>query len=88
MFLSFQDLINGKVDAIMSDKQIVQHFAKSYPQYKTNLLEYGNVNDKGSYAVAIAPKNKTQIINMFNRGLSDMRATGELTKLEEKWFEK
>ncbi|OBX52520.1 hypothetical protein A9Z60_02395 [Moraxella nonliquefaciens] len=86
--MSFQDLINGKVDAIMSDKQIVQHFAKSYPQYKTNLLEYGNVNDKGSYAVAIAPKNKTQIINMFNQGLSDMRATGELTKLEEKWFEK
>lgn len=87
IFLSFQDLINGKVDAIVSDKQIVQHFAKSYPEYKTNVLEYGNTNDKGSYAVAIAPKSKTQVIEMFNQGVAEMKASGELAKLETKWFE-
>lgn len=88
IFLSFQDLINGKVDAIMSDKQIVQHFAKSYPEYKTNVLEYGDTSNKGSYAVAIARKGRTQAIEMFNQGVEEMKASGELAKLETKWFEK
>lgn len=87
IFLSFQDLINGRVDAIVSDKQIVQHFAKSYPQYKTNILEYGDASNKGSYAVAIAPKSKTQVIEMFNQGVEEMKASGELAELETKWFE-
>ncbi|UYZ80365.1 substrate-binding periplasmic protein [Moraxella bovis] len=87
IFLSFQDLINGKVDAIISDKQIIQHLAKSYPEYKTNILEYGDASNKGSYAVAIAPKGKTQVIEMFNQGVAEMKTSGELAQLETKWFE-
>lgn len=87
VFLSFQDLANGKVDAIISDKQIVQHIANAHPEYKTKLLEHGDANDKGSYAVAVAPKGKTQVIEMFNQGLADMKASGEFQALEQKWFE-
>lgn len=87
VFMNFQDLTSGKVDAIISDKQIVQRIAMGQPQYKTKILEHGDVNDKGSYAVAVTSKNKPQVIEMFNKGVADMKASGELAQLEKKWFE-
>lgn len=87
VFMNFQDLISGKVDAIISDRQIVQRMAIGHPQYKTKILEYGDVNNKGSYAVAVASKSKPQVIEMFNEGVASMKASGELERLEKKWFE-
>lgn len=86
IFLSFKDLVRGDVDAIISDKQIVGYIANNYPDYKFNILEHGDVNDKGSYAVALASKNQTALIQMFNAGITDMKASGELARLEKKWF--
>lgn len=86
-FLNFKDLVRGDVDAIISDKQVVAHLANNYPDYKFNILEYGDINDKGSYAVALSSKNQTALIQMFNAGITDMKASGELARLEKKWFD-
>ena len=86
-FLTFKDLVRGDVDAIIAGKQIVGHMADNYPDYQFNLLEAGDINDKGSYTVALASKNQTALIQMFNTGIADMKASGELARLEKKWFD-
>lgn len=87
VFLGFQKMVKGDVDVLMSDKQILQNIANNYPEHHAKVVEYGDPSDKNSYVVVIGNSQKSDVIQEINQGIKQLKDSGELAKLEQKWFE-
>jgi polar amino acid transport system substrate-binding protein len=82
LYLAFQDLITGYIDAVIIDKP----HALSYVQTKPNNLKFvGNEFANVDYAIAIC-KTRTDLTEKINAGLAAVKADGTLDRLAYKWL--
>lgn len=84
-FLAFQDVIQGKADAVLSDEGVLRYHAKSYPNEKTRFSGEGDYF-KPFELVLMAKKGNLDITNKFNVGLKQIVADGTYTKIYKNWF--
>ena len=77
-----QDLLVGRIDAVLNDRLAVAHMLK---QYQGKLIAAGQPLDRQEKAVVIRmdhPELKAEI----DKAVAAMRADGTLSKISEKWF--
>ncbi len=80
---AYQDLINKRIDAVVNSKStmmVVMHDAPG--QFKM----LGGISDITAYFGMAFRKDDTAFQAFVNTQLADMKTSGELAKLQEKWF--
>lgn len=82
--LAFQDLINGQIDAVVSDNWLsLGYVAKNSGVLKTT----GEMFTSENYGIAVA-KGKTDLLAKINDGLAKFKKEGGIETLSKKWIEK
>jgi polar amino acid transport system substrate-binding protein len=82
--LAFQDLVNGQIDAVVSDNWL----ALGYVAKNASTLKVaGEMFTSESYGVAVA-KGKTDLLAKINSGLAKVKKEGLIETLSKKWIEK
>lgn len=83
--LAMEDLVNGRLDAVVCDTPIAANFALQTPQYKDKLKIVGSPFTEEYYGIAVKKGNK-KLLDKINQGIAKVKASGELEALEAKWL--
>jgi polar amino acid transport system substrate-binding protein len=76
----YQDLVNGRIDAVLLDLPIAIYYAQTNPR-----LEFlGPPVERGRYAIALRPGDEA-LAREIDEGLARLLAAGELRAIYEKW---
>jgi polar amino acid transport system substrate-binding protein len=78
--LAVQDLINGRIDAVMLDVPVAKMFAKKYPVEIAFVVKTGE-----KYGFAVKKGNK-ELLDKLNKALQEVMNSPEWEKLVEKYF--
>ena len=78
--LAVQDLVNGRVDAVVVDKPVAQTFEKTYPVVISGVIETGE-----KYGLAVQ-KGNTELLNALNNALQEFMNSPEWDQLIQKYF--
>jgi polar amino acid transport system substrate-binding protein len=80
--VAFDDLMNNKIDAVVSDKTIASVYVTNYPD---KLKIIGEPFTQENYGIAVA-KNKPELLQKINAGLNALKAEGMIEQLTQKWL--
>jgi polar amino acid transport system substrate-binding protein len=80
--VAFEDLMNGKIDAVVSDNTIASLYVANYPD---KLKIAGEPFTQENYGIAVA-KNKPELLEKINAGLEAVKSEGLIEELTLKWL--
>jgi polar amino acid transport system substrate-binding protein len=80
---AYQDLINKRVDAVVNSKSTMLVVMRDAPG-KFKMLS--GISDITAYFGMAFRKEDAALRDFVNGQLTDLKKTGELAKLQEKWF--
>lgn len=83
--LSFDDMANGRVEAVIIDTPVAVNYVKNNEKYKGKFMMVGEPMTSEFYGVAVAKGNK-ELLAKINTGLAAIRANGKLDELITKWL--
>ena len=83
--LAVEDLLNRNLDAVVADSIIAADFVLSNENYADRLIVSGEVaGDVEEIAMAVR-KGNTELLNLLNRYIGELKADGTIAALKEKW---
>jgi polar amino acid transport system substrate-binding protein len=82
--LAFQDLMNGQINAVVSDNWLALGYVAKNPD---ELKAVGDVFTSENYGIAVA-KGKADLLAKINAGLAAVKSEGLIEELSQKWIEK
>ena len=85
-FLIYEDLMQGKVDAILHDLPILQYTAKNHPEYEVKIVPYEGEENPSAQQVVLMAKGNAKLINTVNEGITKLKAKGTFKEIEQKWL--
>lgn len=85
-FLMYEDLVQGKVDAILHDLPILQYTAKNYPEYDVKIVPYEGQDNPAAQQVILMAKGNSKLINQVNDGIAKLKANGTFKEIETRWL--
>ncbi|GAA0309343.1 substrate-binding periplasmic protein [Psychrobacter aestuarii] len=85
-FLLYEDLVQGKTDAILHDLPILQYTAKNHPEHKVNIVAYEGADNPAAQQVILMAKGNDELINKVNNGITKLKADGTFAKIGERWL--
>jgi len=80
--LAMQDLMNGQIDAVISDNPLAMGYANANPD---KLKTVGPVFTSEYYGIAVC-KTKPELLERINEGLVKIKAKGLIDELILKWL--
>ena len=83
--LAFEDLANGRVDAVVCDTPVAAQYALQNESYKGKLKIVGQPFTEELYGVAVKQGN-TKVLDQINKGLKKVLDAGENKAIEKKWL--
>jgi len=83
--LAFEDLANGRIDAVVADTPVAADFALMNPNYKGKLKIVGEPFTEEYYGVAVKKGNK-EILAAVNKGLEAVLDTNTYDEIEDEWL--
>lgn len=85
--LAFEDLYNGRVDAVIADDAVASDYALQNEQYAQKLaLVHFITPDSPEYLGIAVKKGNDEIRELINDGLRKIKASGEYEAIYAKWF--
>ncbi len=85
--LAIADLANGRLDAVICDDAVAADYALTNPEYsKTLALAFLIVPEKPEYLGFAVKKGNKDALELINKGLKAVKASGEYDKIFKKWF--
>ncbi len=85
--LAIENLNNGRIDAVICDDAVAVGYALQNPNYsKTLSLAFLIVPDAPEYLGIAVKKGDKENIDLINKGLKAVRASGEYDTIYTKWF--
>jgi len=78
----WNDLLNGAIDAIVSDNTIAALYVARYPE---TLKMVGAPFSQEDYGIAVN-KNEPELLEKINAGLKAVKSQGLLEQLNQKWL--
>lgn len=85
-FLLYEDLMQGKVDAILHDLPILQYTAKNHPEYDVKIVSYEGEDNPAAQQVILMAKGNTKLINQVNEGIAKLKNEGTFKEIEGRWL--
>jgi polar amino acid transport system substrate-binding protein len=83
--LAFEDLVNGRIDALVADTPVAADFALMNPNYKGKMKIVGEPFTEEFYGVAVKKGNKA-VLDAINKGLNAVLNTNTYNKIEDEWL--
>jgi polar amino acid transport system substrate-binding protein len=83
--LAFEDLVNGRIDAVVCDTPVAAQFALQNDNYKGKLKIVGKPFTNEYYGVAVK-KGNTKVLDLINKGLEKVLNTSTYKQIEAKWL--
>jgi polar amino acid transport system substrate-binding protein len=83
--LAFEDMANGRIDALVADTPVAADFALLNPNYKGKFKIVGESFTDEYYGVAVK-KGNTKILEAINKGLNAVLDTKTYDEIENKWL--
>ncbi len=85
--LAMADLAAGRVDAVLADDAVATDFALNSHEYKDSMrLAFLLKSDTPEYLGFAFPKGSKENLELVNKGLAAVKASGEYDKIFAKWF--
>jgi len=78
--LAVQDLVNGRIDAVVVDSPVAKMFEQKYPVTIATIIKTGE-----QYGFAVR-KGETELLQALNKALHEVKNSPEWNKLIEKYF--
>ncbi|WP_296244704.1 MULTISPECIES: ABC transporter substrate-binding protein [unclassified Psychrobacter] len=85
-FLLFEDLMQGKVDAIVQDLPLLRYTAANHPDQKVVIVPYEDEENPSAQQVILMAKGNTKLIKTVNEGITKLKDLGTFKKIEDKWL--
>ncbi len=83
--LAFEDLANGRIEAVVADTPVAANFALQNPNYQGKLKIVGKPFTEEYYGIAVK-KGNTKVLDTINAGLKKVLNTETYDKLVEQWL--
>lgn len=83
--LAFEDLINGRVDAVMCDDPVARNYASRKEGYAEK-MDLAFVTADKEFVGVVALKKNAALIAKLNAALKTLRKNGKEKEIYEKWF--
>ena len=83
--LAFEDLVNGRVAAVVIDTPVAANYALQNPNYKGKLKIVGEPFTQEFYGVAVK-KGNAKVLDVINAGLKKVLDAGDNKAIEQKWL--
>ena len=83
--LAFEDLVNGRIDAVVCDNPTAANYALQNDKYKGKLKIVGDRFTEEYYGVAVK-KGNTKVLDVINAGLKKVLDAGDNKAIEDKWL--
>lgn len=83
--LAFEDLVNGRIEAVVCDTPVAAQFALQNENYKGRLKIVGKPFTEEFYGVAVK-KGNTKVLELINKGLNKVLNTNTYKQIEDKWL--
>ncbi len=85
--LAVEDLYNGRVDAVFCDDAVAYDYALQNEKYAAALeLAFVVEAEQKEYLGIAVQKGDTELVEMLNKALAAVKASGEYDKIMSKWF--
>jgi polar amino acid transport system substrate-binding protein len=83
--LAFEDLVAGRIDAVVCDTPVAADFALQREEYKAKLKIVGDSFTEEYYGILVQ-KGNSDLLSKINEGLAAVQDKGTDKTLEEKWL--
>ena len=83
--LAFEDLINGRIEAVVCDTPVAAQFALQNENYKGKLKIVGKPFTEELYGVAVK-KGNSKVLDLVNKGLNKVLKTPTYDKIYAAWL--
>ncbi len=83
--LAFEDLVAGRIDAVVCDTPVAADFALQREEYKAKLKIVGDSFTEEYYGILVQ-KGNADLLAKINEGLAAVQDKGIDKELEEKWL--
>ncbi len=83
---AFMDLSSGmSSQAVVLDRPVLAYFLKNKPNQAKNFVISKDLADAEWYGFAVK-KGNTKLLNALNKAYDELKASGEVQKIYDKWF--
>ena len=83
--LAFEDLVAGRIDAVVCDTPVAADFALQREEYKAKLKIAGAPFTDEWYGIVVK-KGNTKLVELLNEGLKKVQEKGLDKERQEKWL--
>jgi polar amino acid transport system substrate-binding protein len=83
--LAFEDLANGRIEAVVCDTPVAAQFALQNENYQGKLKIVGKPFTEEYYGVAVK-KGNSKVLEAINKGLEKVLNTDTYAQIEAKWL--
>lgn len=83
--LAFEDLVAGRIDAVVTDTPVAADFAMQREEYRAKLRIVGDSFTEEYYGILVQ-KGNSDLLSKINKGLAAVQDKGIDKELEEKWL--
>ncbi len=83
--LAFEDLVAGRLDAVVCDTPVAADFALQREEYRAKLKIVGESFTEEYYGILVQ-KGNSELLAKINKGLAAVKAKGIDKELENKWL--
>ncbi len=85
--LAIENLNNGRIDAVICDNAVAAGYALQNENYKNSLkLAFMIIPDKPELLGIAVKKGNKEVLELINKGLKAVKASGEYDRIFKKWF--
>ena len=83
--LAMQDLVNGRIDAVICDSPVALYYANKKVGF-SDVLTVAFRTEANEHLGFVAKKGRDDLIEKLNKGLAAVRANGTEAALKKKWL--
>ena len=83
--LAMQDLVNGRIDAVVCDSPVALNYANKKEGF-SDALTVAFRTEANEHLGVVAKKDRKDLIEKLNKGLAAIRANGVEAELKKKWL--
>ncbi len=85
-FLSYENLVQDEIDAVVDDMHILQYTARTHPEFKVTIVPYENADTPSAQQVVLMAKGNKELINNVNEGIKKLKERGTFKEIEQRWL--
>ncbi len=86
-FLSYESLMQDKVDAIIDNRYILLYTTKNHPEHIVTMVSYEDEDDAAAGQVVLVNKKNKALLEEVNKGVAQLKERGVFEQIQRYWLD-